>query len=436
MSGPAERGPIAADEDLLPPRAQDGSMESEAAGVQARFLLEAATRLFVVPSDGPSSLSLLGDLACPLLADYAAAFWRDDEQGLVRVATAAEDPSLQAALAAAPPAPPPLNGLEHLDGWSLPPEESTTAPAVMLEYFEKHRRRYGATSLLVLPVRAGSETLGAMVLGRIGVRSPEERKADLELATRLAEQAGRAAHNHQRLHEAERAARLRDDVLAVVSHDLRSPLNVIELTLHSVLKHWETVLANPAAGHRQLEIAKDAATRTKRMVRDLLDVAQIESGSLAVDVGPIDLQVLLNEALELHTPAAAEADIRLTMEVEPGLPPAVADADRLLQALGNLIDNAIHHTLPGGQIYLRARRTGAAVRLEVSDTGCGIGPEELKRVFDRFWRRARGRKTGVGLGLAITKGITDALGGEIDVESREGEGSTFAITLPAQQPAD
>ncbi|HEU4630816.1 MAG TPA: HAMP domain-containing sensor histidine kinase, partial [Gemmatimonadaceae bacterium] len=222
--------------------------------------------------------------------------------------------------------------------------------------------------------------------------------------------------------------RLRDEVLAVVAHDLRNPLSRISTTA--------ALLADaslPSESRQQLlGVLQRSAGAMDRLVRDLLDVASIEAGRLAVERRPLDVAALVADVCALFGPAAAERGVRLDCQATEDTPAVAADHDRLLQALGNLLDNALRLTPAGGRIVVRAGGVGEAARLSVSDTGPGIGPEELPHLFDRFWQDLRSRRGSAGLGLAIAKGIVEAHEGRLWAESTPGQGSTFVILLPGR----
>ena len=233
---------------------------------------------------------------------------------------------------------------------------------------------------------------------------------------------------------AERASRLRDDVLGVVAHDLRNPV-------HTIVMSASTLLDIPLPEEqraRQLGIIQRTAKGMHHLISDLLDVTRIESGSFAIQWAPVDVNALLDEMLELFTPRAEACAIALTREVAPAIPPLEGDHDRLVQLLSNLLDNALKFTPAGGRIGLRACRLDDYVRISVEDSGCGIPAESLPYVFDRFWQADRTSRAGAGLGLAIARGIVRAHGGEITVESTLGRGTTFHLTLalPASEGRD
>jgi len=160
-------------------------------------------------------------------------------------------------------------------------------------------------------------------------------------------------------------------------------------------------------------------------------VAVIEAGRLSILPTPIAPATLIDSALERYSAAASEKSIRLDTTAAPDLPKVLADELRISQVLANLVTNAVRFTPAGGRIVIAAEREGdEAVRFSVSDTGPGIPAENRARLFDRFWTTRAGNPHGAGLGLAIAKGIVEAHGGEIRVDSEEGRGSTFHFTIP------
>jgi signal transduction histidine kinase len=171
-----------------------------------------------------------------------------------------------------------------------------------------------------------------------------------------------------------------------------------------------------------------------RMIADLLDVSQIESGHLTLDPVPLDVAVVLTEGVRMQQGRAADRGVTLSVDIATTLPSVHADPDRLLQVLSNLIGNAIKFTSPGGKISLHACESDGAVVITVADTGPGIPAEQLPHVFAPYWQQRRsGTPRGTGLGLAIVKGIIDAHNGRVWVESIEGEGSRFSFSLNSPQ---
>jgi signal transduction histidine kinase len=167
-----------------------------------------------------------------------------------------------------------------------------------------------------------------------------------------------------------------------------------------------------------------------RLIEDLLDVARVEAGRLALERQSHDLVRVISEATVMLEPLIAEKSLTLREDLPEQLPRASVDARRVVQVLENLVSNAVKHTAAGGEILIRADSTNGEVRIVVRDTGCGIPAENLPHLFDRFWQARGARRGGAGLGLAIAKGIVEAHGGRIWVESTLGVGSTFGFSLP------
>ena len=231
----------------------------------------------------------------------------------------------------------------------------------------------------------------------------------------------------KRAEDAERAIRTRDEVLAIVSHDLRNPLNLV-LTGGSFL--LETAEGLEPREREQLRMIHRAAGQMNRLIQDLLEVSAMEAGNVSVDPRPEPAEPLVHEACGLLGHVAEAKGIRVSCELDDGLPPIRADRDRVHQVFGNLIGNALKFTPEGGTIRVRAEPDGGMVRFSVSDTGAGIRAEDLPHVFDRFWQARHSRAGGAGLGLAISRSIVAAHGGSMWVESEVGRGSTFFFTLP------
>lgn len=252
---------------------------------------------------------------------------------------------------------------------------------------------------------------------------------------RLAEQEARRA----RL-EAESALRVREETLAAVSHDLKGPLSTIALSagrLERVLSR----LGVPAAEYTgALTPIERAVTHMDRLVEDLLDVERLRAGRLALQRRAEMVGSLLLEAIELHEPVARARSIRLEGALPRDLErlEVACDRGRVVQVLSNLLANAIKHSPDGAPIEVRAERADGGVRLSIRDRGPGIAPELASRLFQRYERgpgQGRGATANLGLGLAIARGLVEAHGGTIGVESAEGEGSTFHFTLPVPAPA-
>jgi PAS domain S-box-containing protein len=285
-------------------------------------------------------------------------------------------------------------------------------------------------SIMILPLIARGQRLGVLTMATTtSGRSYDQ--TDLAIATDLARRAALAVDNARLYQESLQASRLRDDVLAAVSHDLRNPLHTISLSVGLLLEFLP-----PDGGEfekmarHQLEIILRSTDRANRLIQDLLDVATIEEGRFAVNTRAEATLALVKEAVELHRALADEHSLTLVDELPESLPPILADHDRLLQVFSNLIGNAIKFTPEGGRITVRAGVEDGVVRFSVADTGPGIRKEDFPVLFAPFWQAVKGAKGGVGLGLPIAKGIVEAHGGRIWAESTLGQGSTFYFTIP------
>jgi light-regulated signal transduction histidine kinase (bacteriophytochrome) len=230
---------------------------------------------------------------------------------------------------------------------------------------------------------------------------------------------------------AQRAVQLRDDLVAVVSHDLRSPLGVVQLQ--------STLLLRAAAGLQKIEASQNiyaaaermqrAAERMATLIRDLLDVAKIEAGRFQLQIRAESVAEIVSENLLIMEPLATAKQISLQEEVvASGM--IRADRERVFQILSNLLGNAVKFTPSGGIVKMRVERSGDDVLFTVADTGPGIREGDAPHVFERYWHRRRGAQDGTGLGLFIAKGLVEAHGGRIWVDSSAGNGARFMFTLP------
>ena len=225
-----------------------------------------------------------------------------------------------------------------------------------------------------------------------------------------------------------RADQVRRDFVANVSHELRTPLTAIK-------GYAEALLDEPddAEARRQfLEIIQRHAARMERLVKDLLRLARLDAGQEAIELAPCDLDSLVRGLVRDVEPAATKKGQRLTFTIDPDVPQVVTDGAKLHDVLHNLVENAVSYTPDGGSIAVRIDRLDACVRIQVCDTGPGIPPEDLARVFERFYRvdKARARPGGTGLGLAIVKHLVQVLGGEVRADNRPEGGAVFTVTLP------
>lgn len=254
--------------------------------------------------------------------------------------------------------------------------------------------------------------------------TPDGGATELEAAQRA------LASEHVRLTDAlsraESALAMRDEVLAIVAHDLRAPLNAVQ---SSAAFLTDVELAEPER-RRLLDVIRRAASSMNRLIEDLLDVSRMESGAFTVELRELDVAALAGEVCEQFRLQATEGGRSLECKVEHAVPPVRGDRDRLSQVLENLISNALRFTPAGGSVTVRVTRQGSdSVVCSVSDTGVGIPPEELPHLFERFWQARRYRRGGAGLGLAIARGVVEAHGSALAVESEPGRGSVFSFVL-------
>jgi PAS domain S-box-containing protein len=228
-----------------------------------------------------------------------------------------------------------------------------------------------------------------------------------------------------------RAVTAREETLAVVSHDLRSPLSTVQAVGELLLD----VPLDEEKRAEQLTNLLRASDRMERLIRDLLDIARIDARRLSVAQSPVAAEALLASAVNAMEARAVAAGIRLEHASSVAGMEVMADADRVQQVWENLVSNALRHTPRGGTVELGAEVAGDRVEFRVEDTGSGIAPEALPHLFDRFWRADQPRRDGAGLGLTIVRGIVEAHGGDVGVDSEVGAGTTFRFTLPLVRPS-
>ncbi len=300
--------------------------------------------------------------------------------------------------------------------------EANEEPALM-----EHWQALGAHSMMTLPLVVGADVLGALTL----IATTPNRAFAAEqraLAEKFAMVAATTLENARLYSLAQSATRARDEVLGIVSHDLRNPISAIGMCA-SVLE--ENSPENPATRAELLGTIRESAAWANRLIQDLLDVASIERGQLSLQVRAQDPAQMILQSLHMFEVEAQQHGITLTASVPTNLPLVNADSTRIVQVLGNLLRNAIKFTAEGGRITVSAQESEGKLVLSVRDSGVGIEPDKQMKVFDRYWQSSDGaRARGTGLGLSIAKGIVEAHGGRIWVESTQAEGSTFAFSLP------
>ncbi|MNI42393.1 Alkaline phosphatase synthesis sensor protein PhoR [compost metagenome] len=224
--------------------------------------------------------------------------------------------------------------------------------------------------------------------------------------------------------------RARDELVAVVSHDLRNPMTVISMLCGMMQKTFSS--DGPHTSRRistAIDTMQQAAGRMNTLLEDLLDTSKIDAGRYTITPQKLDVAQMFEEAQALLAPLALDKDISISFDAEPDLR-IQADPERLFQVLSNLVSNAIKFTPRLGTVGVRAESSGGEIVFTVRDSGEGIPAEHLPHVFDRYWTVKEGNPTGTGLGLYITQGIVEAHGGRIVAESAPGQGALFRFTVP------
>jgi signal transduction histidine kinase/ActR/RegA family two-component response regulator len=318
---------------------------------------------------------------------------------------------------------------EGLSGWGPPDGSDGSAPAMSSAAADdacrsELMRRRGVRALYCLPLLAGDQLAGVVYLGTLQehVLSDEEKHLLHALAPRAA-----AAVVRQAAHEAlEQVIRSRDQVLAVVAHDLRNPMSVITLAANSLLQRLPD-----SSARRPVERILRGAHRADRLIRDLLDISAIEGGRFSIESRTVEMADVILAALESQQSLAAGASVIIATDLSPELSPIEGDDERLLEVLENLIGNAVKFTSPGGLVTVGASGQGSELLVWVKDSGCGIAPEQLPHLFDRFWQASKADRRGTGLGLTICRAIVEAHGGRIWAQSMVDVGTTMFFTIPA-----
>ena len=421
---------------------QAARAEVEQAERRRSFLYQAMTTLFTHPPDPQGMYTLLAHLAVPDLADWCLVDSLEQGPWATRMAVACLDPRQQERAGTLPSrtelredAPVGLSRVLRTAEPELVPAvtDSLLRAASGEPAHPALLRLLQARSYMIVPLRARGHTLGAVTF----VASGSGRRYgpdDLALAEDLCLRASLAIDNARLVGESRRAARAREDLLAVVSHDLKNPLGVVQLGAALLLRGAGSRPGGESVAKQATRI-QDATDRMSRLISDLLGWGRLEAGGLPLDWGEHSVAALLTEALESIRPLAEAKGLQLRVELPAEDVRARCDRTRVLQVLGNLLGNGVKFTTTGGELAVGGRAGGGEVVLHVRDTGAGIAPEALPHIFDRYWQARDAASRGTGLGLAIAKGLVEAHGGVIRAQSTPGEGSTFSFTLPAASAA-
>jgi PAS domain S-box-containing protein len=397
---------------------------------EQRFMAEATTVLSS-SLDYRTTLELLATLAVPAFGDWCVIDLVEHGSTITRVALTHADPAksdLAQRIRAYAPGWTARHGIGEVIRTGKPVLATSISPELLAERSRDAGhlelvRSVGLQSCMIVPLVARDRILGALTL--VSAESGRHyTQHDLDLAVELGRRAGLAVDNARLYEESQRETRIREDVLAVVSHDLKNPLGAIHLAATLLLE------TSDARYRRHHETIYRAATRMDHLIGDLLDMASIRAGRFALERKPEEADALVREVLDLHEPIAIEKGLRLIRRCELPGKRLLCDRDRVLQVFGNLLGNALKFCGSGDQITLRGDDRGSAAEFAVEDTGPGIAAEELPHIFEPYWSAKHHAKKGTGLGLFITKGIVEAHQGTIRVESAPGLGTTFYFTLP------
>ena len=378
--------------------------------------------------DYEQTLATVTELAVQSVADWCAIDVMEDHGHIRRLKVASADPG-NAALCALLEQMPPNRDLPHLARSVLDGRRAIVIEHVTPQYLAsiaqgpehlRALRTTGLTSLIAAPLLMRGEPLGVLMFGS----SNADRvygQDDLRWAEPLADRSAVAIENARLYRASVEATQRRDQVLGVVAHDLRNPLSAI-------------LMQSSARSRQPNEVIHRAATRMSRLIQDLLDVSLIEMGQLTIQSVRLSGRELVVDAVETQKMLATSSSVELRLDVGKHVADVWGEHDRLLQVFENLIGNAIKFTTAGGWITVGAASNDQEVVFWVADSGAGIEPGDVPHVFDGFWQATRGDRRGAGLGLPIAKGIVEAHGGHIWVESTLGRGSTFFFSIPSARP--
>lgn len=280
------------------------------------------------------------------------------------------------------------------------------------------------SSLLILPISLNFEEIGVLALGILGKRDFSQKESNFMKI--LVERFAYAIQNAKLYLKSQRAIKGRERILSIVSHDLKNPLSVIDLSLSLISKD----LSESNHIQTQLKRIKRASQQIKGLIDDLLDFGKMESGNFSVRKNKSSLLELVSLSVKGINERAKEKKLTIHSHLPPDDIEIFCDKDRLLQVLWNLLGNAVKFTPSGGSLTLSVKLLRDQIEFVVSDTGPGIDSTEAKKIFETFWQAKETSTLGTGLGLSIAKNIVESHGGKIWVISKKGEGSHFHFTLP------
>lgn len=420
-------------------REQAARSVAERSAQRFRFLADSSEALSA-SLDYEATMSQLVQLCIAGLADWAVVYCMDKEHQLRRVDVAHCDPSKQELVRRFRESPlilRPSNPVEQAmqTGKSIVVKQLSAADVRALVPDPQHAElvlELGLSSYMMVPITARGRSLGAIALCSAD-RDRLLDDQDLTLAENLAARAGLAIDNARLYEEAREANQTKTELLAVISHDLRTPINSI--IGYTQLLEMGIPDALPEAAVERVRRVRLSAGHLLYLIDQLLAFARVEGNHEEVEHAPVDVSRIVREVGELMEPIAAQKNLQLHIEVPNTAVEILTDADKLRQILVNLVGNAVKYTAAGSVSIALDNIRAEVVKVHVIDTGVGIAEDHLKHIFEPFWQVDRSQRTlggGTGLGLSVVQRVVDLLGGKVTVSSAAGKGSTFSVALPVK----
>ena len=410
----------------------DAEKRSAAAAQRQRFLAE-TSRVLAESLDYRATLRTVARLAVPDIADWCVVDLMQDDGSLARVAIEHRDPT-RLALAQQlqekfPPKRDAVSGPSNVARTGHTEFAMHLSEATLREIGSEPERlrlllNLGCNSYIGVPLNTRGRLLGSISFFTDADRTLSA--DDVTMAEDLAQRAATAIDNARLYDEAQAAVRARDDMLAIVTHDLRTPLSAIVTAAAMQIE----MAPGDEAGRRvrhHAEAIQRSAEHMARLIRDLTDIGQIHAGRFAINRMPQDVAALVRDVVETFQPLAAQRGSRIHTDVTGSGHAVECDGDRVTQVVTNLTSNALK--AGARSVAIRVESHPSEIRVGIADDGPGISPDNLQHIFDRYWR-GQASYRGTGLGLPISKSIVAAHGGRIWVDSEVGAGTTFYFTRP------